>query len=204
MFSRSSRSSLFFLLGALATASAVLAISITAAGSPTAIGDIALPNYFQPAAQSMSALSLPSKPVDTLPPSLTKLAGLIGDTPAGVPSSAVPGQLTDASSRLLLDDGFVAIYAMKSARGRICILTSAQVGGCASSFTSDAPAAIVRAGSSIMGLVPDSVTKVEAVDQDGTRQTAALQRNAFHVVDANAAKLEIFYADGPTRTMNLG
>lgn len=198
------RSSLFFLLGAFATAGAILAISIVSAGSSTPIGEPALPAYSQPAARSMSALSLPSRPADALPPTLTKLAGLIGDTPAGVPASAVPGQLTDASSRLLLDDGSVAIYAMRSAKGRVCILTSMEAGGCASSFTSDAPAAIIKAGSSLMGLVPDSVTKVDAVDQDGSRHTAALQRNAFHVVDANAVRLEIFYADGTARTMNLG
>jgi hypothetical protein len=144
-----------------------------------------------PAAENMSVLSEPQSASDAALSASERvrdeIAATVGEAP-GVAEELLPGAEATGSLRALLTDlgsEGRSIWALVTAKGKVCAGLTNYSAGCIGKFTSPLEHVSYTygrpfAGEAVIvwGLAPDDVTKVEVL-VDGSPYEAQLGRNAF-------------------------
>lgn len=201
---------LTFLLGFVAAVVAIVAIAVVA-GASTGRSDShkgAAAAGPVPAAAQMAVFSRTRSSADAVPAADVAKEAALGVDDINVPGDQRPGTPNNNRSHLLLDHVGIsdaAVYAVPTDKGRVCFIFTAGAEGCVAAFTDQVPTAYVLLPPDIVGLVPDSVTRV-TVRVNGSEQDATLRNGAFfYELQPNAAAqaITLYYDDGHSRSVDV-
>jgi hypothetical protein len=203
----------------LVAAAALLSL----AGAAAAIADAPLPNLpwqgdARPgyhvgeiqALTNMAVFQTPRVPTDELPSAAASALREFTANRPGLPAGLLPGTALLAQSRLLLSDigpRLSRLYVVPTTKGQVCELVMPDGGGgCIGGFARPGhPISTAQSDNLLVGLVPDDITAIAAIESDGTTVPVTIQRNAFAVAAApgTVQQLKVTFTDGTTMTLSV-